>query len=49
MFKVLEQGPSQYSYPAMIVDSNGDLQITYTWRRLTIRYMKVPASEIPKN
>ncbi|MGO4517446.1 exo-alpha-sialidase [Terriglobus sp. 2YAB30_2] len=48
MFKVLEQGPSQYSYPAMIVDSNGDLQITYTWRRLTIRYMKVPASEIPK-
>ena len=37
----------ELSYPAMIVDSRGDLQITYTWNRRRIRHVTVPGTLVP--
>jgi predicted neuraminidase len=48
MFRVLEQEPGEYSYPALIQGSNGDLHITYTWNRKKIRYVRVPLADVPK-
>jgi predicted neuraminidase len=47
-FAILEDGPGQYSYPAMIQGSDGDLQITYSWRRKTIKHVRFPLKDIPK-
>jgi len=47
VFKTLEDGPGQYSYPAIVQAANGDLLITYSWRRQTIRYLRLPSSEVP--
>ncbi len=39
---VLESSPiSQYSYPSMIVGSDGTLHCIYTWRRERIKYQRV--------
>ena len=35
------------SYPALIQDSGGDLQITYTWNRRRIRHATVPLALVP--
>jgi predicted neuraminidase len=48
MFKTLEDEPGEYSYPAMIQGSDGDLHITYTWNRKRIRYVRIPLAEIPQ-
>ena len=41
-FLTLESSPvDQYSYPAVIQGSDGNLHITYTWRRLRIAYKEV--------
>jgi predicted neuraminidase len=48
VFRTLEDQPGEYSYPAMIQASNGDLCITYTWNRRTIRFVRLPRQEIPK-
>lgn len=48
MFKTLEDQPGEYSYPAMIQGSEGDLHITYTWNRKRIRYLRVPLADIPR-
>jgi predicted neuraminidase len=48
MFQTLESEPGEYSYPAIIQGKNGDLHMTYTWKRERIRYVRVPLSEIPK-
>lgn len=41
---VLEtEPPGQYSYPAIIQGSDGLLHITYTWKRLNIKYAIVKA------
>ncbi len=41
-FMVLESSPiSQYSYPSMIVGSDGTLHCIYTWRRERIKYQRV--------
>ena len=37
----------ELSYPAMIQDADGDLQITYTWNRRRIRHATVPLGLIP--
>ncbi len=48
MFQTLESEPGEYSYPALIQGREGDLHMTYTWNRKTIRYVHVPLSDVPK-
>ncbi len=48
IFDTLEDGPGEYSYPAMIQGANGDLYITYTWNRKSIRFVRVSLARIPK-
>jgi len=47
IFKTLEDSPGQYSYPAIIQASNGDLLITYSWRRQTIKFVRLPLRDVP--
>jgi predicted neuraminidase len=49
VFKTLEDGPGQYSYPAIIQLSNGDLMMTYSWRRETIKYVRLPLRDVPRS
>jgi predicted neuraminidase len=46
-FQTLESGEGEFSYPAMIQDRAGNLDITYTWNRKQIKFVQVPLSEIP--
>jgi predicted neuraminidase len=39
--KILEAEPGEYSYPAIMEDSQGVLQITYTWRRQCIQHISL--------
>jgi predicted neuraminidase len=48
MFYTLEDEPGEYSYPAIIQARNGDLHITYTWRRQRIRHVTFPLASVPK-
>jgi predicted neuraminidase len=48
MFKTLESEPGEFSYPAMVQARNGDLCMTYTWNRKSIRFVRIPQSAIPK-
>jgi predicted neuraminidase len=48
MFQTLESEPGEYSYPALIQGREGDLHMTYTWNRKTIRYVRVPLADIPE-
>jgi predicted neuraminidase len=47
VFKKLDEGPGQYSYPAIVQAANGDLLMTYSWRRQTIKFVRVPLGELP--
>lgn len=47
LFKTLEDGPGQYSYPAIVQAANGDLLITYSWRRQTIKFVRLPLRDVP--
>lgn len=42
IWKDLETDLGEYSYPAMIQASNGDLLITYTYLRKTIKFQRLP-------
>ena len=46
-FYALETEPGEFSYPAMIQGSDGNLHITYTWKRRKIRYVVFPLAKIP--
>jgi predicted neuraminidase len=48
MFYTLEDQPGEYSYPAMIQVKGGDLEITYTWQRKSIRHVHFPLADVPK-
>lgn len=48
VFKTLEDGPGQYSYPAIVQAASGDLLMTYSWRRETIKFVRVPLRDVPK-
>ena len=48
MFYTLEDEAGEYSYPAIIQARNGDLHITYTWRRQRIRHVTFPLASVPK-
>ncbi len=44
---VLEDSPiSQYSYPSIIQSSDGMVHIVYTWRRESIKYVKVNPAQL---
>ena len=45
-FLTLESGEGEFSYPAMIQDRSGDLDITYTWNRKRIKYVRIPLSQV---
>jgi predicted neuraminidase len=47
-FRTLEADRGEFSYPAIIQNAGGDLEITYTWNRKSIAYVHLPLSEIPK-
>jgi predicted neuraminidase len=47
LFRTLEDGPGQYSYPAIVQAANGDLLMTYSWRRETIKFLRIPLAEVP--
>lgn len=44
---VVEEGPGEYSYPAMIVTRDGLVHLTYTWRRERIRHVTLRVSANP--
>ena len=46
-FITLEDKPGEYSYPAIIQDRNGDLDLTYTWNRKSIMYVHVTLAAVP--
>jgi predicted neuraminidase len=43
---VLENEPGEYSYPAIIQGRDGNIHVTYTWKREKIRYVKIDPTEI---
>jgi predicted neuraminidase len=47
-FLTLESDPGEFSYPAIIQTRSGDLEITYTWNRKSIRHVHIPLKDIPK-
>jgi predicted neuraminidase len=46
VFKTLEDTAGQFSYPA-IIEGPAGIEITYTWKRETIKYVHVPLAEVP--
>ena len=47
IFSTLEDAAGEFSYPALIQSSEGDLEMTYTWNRKTIKYAHMPLSAVP--
>lgn len=43
---VLDCDAGEFSYPTLIVDGRGQIHISYTWNRLTIRHASVDAREL---
>jgi predicted neuraminidase len=47
-FKILESEPGEYSYPAIIQNAHGDLEMTYTWNRKSIKHVHVALTDVPQ-
>jgi predicted neuraminidase len=43
---VLEDEPGEYSYPAAVRGVEGDVHVTWTWRRQRIRYARLAACDL---
>ena len=41
---LLEEGPGEYSYPAIIQSSDGKVHVTYTWKRQRIKHVVLDLS-----
>jgi predicted neuraminidase len=46
-FRTLESQPGEFSYPAIIQETGGDLDVTYTWNRKSIAFVHIPLNDIP--
>jgi predicted neuraminidase len=46
MRRVLESEPGEYSYPAVIQAGNGEVHVTYTWRRERIKHVVLSPDEL---
>jgi len=44
---VLEAGPGEHSYPAMVQARDGRVHVTYTWRRERIRHATIDPAAVP--
>lgn len=44
---VLENEPGEYSYPAMIQGRDGNLYMTYTWKRVRIKHVVLDPRKLP--
>ncbi len=42
---IVEEGPGEYSYPAIIATDDGLVHLTYTWRRERIRHVVLSVVE----
>lgn len=47
VFATLERGAGEYSYPALIQAPGGDLEMTYTWQRTTIKHVHLALTQVP--
>lgn len=47
-FKTLEDQPGEYSYPALVQAENGDLLMTYTWKRQSIKFVRLALADVPR-
>ncbi len=45
---ILEEGPGEYSYPAVIQAEDGLLHVTYTWKRERIRHLIIDPDRLPQ-
>lgn len=43
---VLERGPGEYSYPAVIQSADGLVHVTYTWKRERIRHVVIDPARL---
>jgi predicted neuraminidase len=43
---VLEQEPGEYSYPAVIQSADGNVHITYTWKRQRIKHVVIDPTKL---
>ena len=43
---ILEDEPGEYSYPAVIQDQNGIVQVSYTWKRLRIKWASIDPQKL---
>ena len=48
MFRTLENAPGEYSYPALVQANNGDLLMTYTYNRKTIKFVRLALADVPR-
>jgi len=48
MFRTLEDQPGEFSYSTLIQAANGDLEMTYTYQRKSIKHLHLPLALVPK-